>query len=124
MGRIIDRKDIRKGDKLVIHRTVEVATDLDSEGDFKDQEGYWVLVSEYRPEDQYVFEVFSRPNPALPTQPGSVVHVLPMKQDDSEQKNWLLMAGGELISSVGDRMTRQQFTQWIEDEGREFEVIA
>lgn len=122
MGRIINRQDIKKGDKIVIRRTVEVGSDLDSDGDFKTPEGYWVEVSECNTDDGYEIELLERPNPELPEGLG---HVIKVYDNDGKEGIWITQEGGYIASARNVRVTRDYFLEdFIKPVGYSFEVIA
>lgn len=124
MGRIIDRGDIKKGDTIVIHREVEVATDLDQDGDFKTPDGRWVEVSQYDFSDagEYTIELLKRPNPPLPLKVGSVVNVTHPGSNTSSR--WMLHSSRRWNSDQGGVKNGAEFSSFIVGNGLAFEVIA
>lgn len=122
MGRIINHREIKKGDKLVIHRTVEVATDLDSDGDFKTPYGDWVEVSNYDTDDGYEIELLDRPNPEIPEGLG---HVVKVYDDKGNVGVWITQADDYIVSSRNVRFTRDYFLEnYIQGTDYTFEVLA
>ncbi|AWY04991.1 hypothetical protein SEA_HORTUS1_9 [Microbacterium phage Hortus1] len=123
MGRIIKRSEIRKGDKIVIKRTVEVGTDLDSDGDFKTPDGEWVEFDAGF-DDDYEIELLYRESPPLPTEPGSVIRV----HSNSGSGRWILtrpsFGGPVWVSAAKVNYTPDEMIDFLERrEDRTFEVL-
>lgn len=123
MSRIIKRQDIQKGDVIVIHRKLKVATDLDNDGDFKVADGNWVKISEidYDDSSEWTIELLNRPNPPLPTIVGSVIKVW---NAEGATVNWMLHARNEWVNAVGNRHSASAFQRVIDEGKASFEVIA
>lgn len=122
MGRTIQPHEVRKGDKLEIRRVVTAATDLDSDGDFKDENGAWVELSQYDfgedGDDELI--LLERPNPPLPKVRGSLVKV----SSRYGSTRWFLRQDGCWYSDEASSRSPEEFQGLIDRNQFTVEVIA
>lgn len=123
--RAIDPEDVQKGDTLKLSRTIVVSTDLDSAGDFKDQDDDWVILSHYDFGDKYTLELVSRPLPPLPTKPGSVVDIDRIDGGDARGlSRWMLLSNGNWHCASGGFRNSTEFAELIDTGRFTMEVVG
>lgn len=121
MSRIIKGEEVQKGDKIRVVLEFTVAnTTFEDDNEIRSQEhDAWIDIPE-----QAVIELVERPNPPIPTEMGTIIHVFPKRVTSDVVGTWMVQRDGKLVSATNNRYTREQFQRFIEDSECTFEVVA
>lgn len=119
MARKISKEEIRVGDKIRVTDSREVVVEHVRPTMIEGSDAYALFFDAVKPWVRS-FELLERPNPPLPTAPGSVVRV----SNGISSTNWLLHHGEEWTSALGIRKSPSELVRFADDRGLTLEVIA